>query len=255
MNVSAPDTARRRRSPFMAILVYTLRSCFPRKRWLAVLVPCGGALVFGLLAYAVGRPAINPFATVAADGIFGLVLPITALVIGDSVLGAEVRSGTFHFTWLSPTPAWQIVLGRWLGGSLVALVTIAPAAALAAFIASSPESALPAFVAAAVGGAVYVAVFITIASLTRRTAVWSLAFVFLIERLLGTALTGIAQLSPTWESRAAFLGFLDNAPSGIVRDGIPQGGAAVVRLTIVTIVVLGVAVRRIGHMRWAGASD
>jgi ABC-2 type transport system permease protein len=211
--------------------------------------------MFGLLAYAVGRPAINPFATVAADGIFGLVLPITALVIGDSVLGAEVRSGTFHFTWLSPTPAWQIVLGRWLGGSLVALVTIAPAAALAAFIAGSPESALPAFVAAAIGGAAYVAVFITIASLTRRTAVWSLAFVFLIERLLGTALTGIAQLSPTWESRAIFLGFLDNAPSSIVRDGIPQGGAAVVRLAIVTIVVLGIAIWRIGHMRWAGASD
>jgi ABC-2 type transport system permease protein len=211
--------------------------------------------MFGLLAYAVGRPAINPFATVAADGIFGLVLPITALVIGDSVLGAEVRAGTFHFTWLSPTPAWQIVLGRWLGGSFVALVTIAPAAALAAFIADSPESALPAFVAAAVGGAAYVAVFIAIASLTRRTAVWSLAFVFLIERLLGTALTGIAQLSPTWESRAIFLGLLDKVPSGIVRDGIPQGGAAVVRLAIVTIVVLGVAIWRIGHMRWAGAAD
>jgi ABC-2 type transport system permease protein len=255
VNVSAPETAGRRRSPFTAILVYTLQSCFPRKRWLAVLVPCGGALMFGLLAYAVGRPAINPFATVAADGIFGLVLPITALVIGDSVLGAEVRAGTFHFTWLSPTPAWQIVLGRWLGGSFVALVTIAPAAALAAFIAGSPESALPAFVAAAVGGAAYVAVFIAIASLTRRTAVWSLAFVFLIERLLGTALTGIAQLSPTWESRATFLGLLDKVPSGIVRDGIPQGGAAVIRLVIVTIVVLGVAIWRIGHMRWAGASD
>jgi ABC-2 type transport system permease protein len=211
--------------------------------------------MFGLLAYAVGRPAINPFATVAADGIFGLVLPITALVIGDSVLGAEVRAGTFHFTWLSPAPAWQIVVGRWLGGSLVALVTIAPSAALAALIAGSPESALPAFVAAAVGGSAFVAVFIAIASLTRRTAVWSLAFVFLIERLLGTALTGIAQLSPTWESRAIFLGLLNKTPSGVVRDGIPHGGAAIVRLAIVTVVVLGVAIWRIGHMRWAGASD
>ena len=62
-------------------------------------------------------------------------------IIGDSVLGAEVRAGTFHFTWLSPTPTWQIVLGRWVGGSFVALVTIAPAAALAAVIAGTPESA------------------------------------------------------------------------------------------------------------------
>jgi ABC-type transport system involved in multi-copper enzyme maturation permease subunit len=222
---------------------------------LAVLVPCAGALLFGLLSYAVRGSAQRAFSAVAADGIYGLVMPIAALVIGDSVLGAEVRAGTFHFTWLSPTPTWQIVLGRWVGGSLVALVTIAPSAALAAIIAGSPESAVPAFVAAAVGSAAYVGVFIAIASLTRRTAVWSLAFVFLVERLLGTALTGIAQLSPTWESRALFLGYLNDVPSRIVRDGIPQGGAAVVRLCIVTIVVLGVAIWRMGHMRWAGASD
>ena len=52
--------------------------------------------------------------------------------------------------------------------------------------------------AAAVGSVAYVAVFIAIGCFTRRTAVWSLAFVFLVERLLGAALTGIAQLSPTW---------------------------------------------------------
>ena len=72
------------------------------------------------------------FANVAAEGIFSLLMPIAALVIGDAVLGAEVRAGTFHFTWLSPVPIWQIVVGRWLGGSFVALVTIAPATALAA---------------------------------------------------------------------------------------------------------------------------
>jgi ABC-type transport system involved in multi-copper enzyme maturation permease subunit len=250
-----PQKTTRRRSPFVAILVYTLRSCFPPKRWLAVLVPCAGALLFGLLSYAIQDSAQRAFAAVAADGIYGLVMPIAALVIGDSVLGAEVRAGTFHFTWLSPTPTWQIVLGRWVAGSLVALVTIAPSAAVAAIIAGSPESAVPAFVAAAVGSAAYVGVFIAIASLTRRTAVWSLAFVFLVERLLGTALTGIAQLSPTWESRALFLGYLNDVPSRIVRDGIPQGGAAVVRLSIVTIVVLGIAIWRMSHMRWAGASD
>jgi ABC-type transport system involved in multi-copper enzyme maturation permease subunit len=253
--VSSPQQTVRPRSRFLAILVYTLRSCFPPKRWLAVLVPCAGALLFGLLSYAIRGSAQRAFSAVAADGIFGLVMPIAALVIGDSVLGAEVRAGTFHFTWLSPTPTWQIVLGRWVGGSLVALVTIAPSAALAAIIAGSPESAVPAFVAAVVGSAAYVGVFVAIASLTRRTAVWSLAFVFLVERLLGTALTGIAQLSPTWESRALFLGYLNDVPTRIVRDGIPQGGAAVVRLSIVTIVVLGIAIWRMSHMRWAGASD
>jgi ABC-2 type transport system permease protein len=280
MSVTQPSTAPRRRSRFIVIVVYTFRSCFPRKRWAAILVPCGGALLFGLLAHAVHEPAqqaftivtSNPittvpsnlivrnpaqraFATVAADGIFGLVLPIAALVIGDSVLGAEVRAGTFHFTWLTPTPTWEVVLGRWTAGSIVALVTIAPACALAAIVAGTPESAVAAFVAAAVGSAAYIAVFVAIAVLTRRTAVWSLTFAFLVERLLGTALTGIAQLSPTWESRAIFLGLTNDVPSHIVRKGIPQGGAAVVRLALVTIVVLLVAIWRMSHMRMAGASD
>ena len=181
---------------------------------MAILLPCAGALLFGLLAHAVDDShAERAFANVAAEGIFGLVMPIAALVIGDSVLGAEVRAGTFHFTWLSPTPTWQIVLGRWLGGSLVALVTIAPAAALAAFVAGAPRARGPAFVAAAVGSVAYVAMFIAIGCTHRRTAVWSLAFVFLVERLLGAALTGIAQLSPTWESRAIFVGLLDDPPT------------------------------------------
>ncbi len=182
-------------------------------------------------------------------------MPIAALVIGDAVLGAEVRAGTLHFTWQSPTPIWQIVLARWAGGSIVALVTIAPACALAAVVAGTAKSAGPAFLAAAAGSVAYVAIFIAIGCLTRRTAVWSLALVFLVERLLGGALSGIAQLSPMWESRAIFVGYLDDAPSRLVRHGIPQGGAAVVRLVIVTIVVLVVASWRMGHMRLAGPSD
>jgi ABC-type transport system involved in multi-copper enzyme maturation permease subunit len=257
MTEPAQVTMRRPRSRFVAIFLYTLQSCVPPKRWAAVLLPCAGALLFGLLARAVDNfPTTDrAFANVAAEGIFSLVMPIAALVIGDSVLGAEVRAGSFHFTWLSPTPIWQIILGRWMGGSLVALVTIAPASALAAVVAGSPSSAGPAFIAAAVGSVSYVALFITIGCVTRRTAVWSLAVVFLIERLLGAALTGIAQLSPTWESRAIFVGLLDDPPDRLIRSGIPQGGDAVVRLIIVSAVALLIANWRMAHMRMSGASD
>ncbi len=253
--MNAPPASLRPRSRFGAILRYTLQSCLPPKRWAAIVLPCVGALLFGLLSRAVGTNADRAFANVAAEGIFGLVMPIAALVIGDSVLGAEVRAGTFHFTWLSPTPMWQIVLGRWLGGSLVALVTISPACALAAVLAGSASSAGPAFIAAAAGSVSYVALFIAIGCITRRTAVWSLAVVFLVERLLGAALTGIAQLSPTWESRAVFVGLLDDPPSRLVRDGIPQGGAAIGRLLIVTLVALVVSNWRMRRMQLSGASD
>ncbi len=263
MSAPAPAAAAtgsrsgRPRSRFLAIVAYSLQSCLPPKRWLAVLAPCAGMLLFGLLAYAINETPERAFANVAAEGIFALMLPIASLIVGDAVLGAEVRAGTFHFTWLSPAPIGQIVLGRWVGGSIVAIVAIAPSCALAALVAGAPSTAGPAFLAAAVGSVAYIAIFIAIGCLTRRTAAWSLAFVFLIERLLGAALTGIAQLSPSWESRAIFLGYLDgqDVPRRLQRSGIPTGGAAVVRLLVVTAVALAVAIWRMRHLRLSGAAD
>jgi ABC-2 type transport system permease protein len=255
MTAPATTSGAQPRSRFAAIIGYTLRACFPPKRWAAILLPCAGALLFGLLTHAVDDPAPRAFANVAAEGIFGLIMPIAALVIGDSVLGAEVRAGTFHFTWLSPAPIWQIVLGRWIAGSIVALTTIAPVCALAAVVAGVPQDAGAMFIAAAVGSVAYVAIFIAIGCLTRRTAAWSLAFVFLIERLLGAVLTGIAQLSPMWESRAIFVAFADDAPGRLERDGIPSGGAAIVRLLIVSAVALAIANWRMSRMRLSGATD
>ncbi|MGI9028638.1 MAG: hypothetical protein ACR2HP_01445 [Ilumatobacteraceae bacterium] len=252
----SPRRSRSGRPRLLSIVHYTLRSCLPPRRWAAVLGACAGALLFGLLARVVYRNVESGFANVAAEGVFGLMVPIAALVIGDAVLGAEVRAGTFHFTGRSPGPTSEIVLGRWIGGALVAMLTIAPACGLAAVVAGVPDRAWAAFVAGSAESLSYVAVFIAIACISRRTAVWSLAFVFLVERLLGTALTGIAQLSPTWESRAVFVGLLDfDVPNRLVREGIPQGVGAIVRLTIVSAVALGLATWRMRHLRLAGAVD
>lgn len=259
MTATAPppvvSPTRRRPWRLPVIVAYTLCSCIGPKRWVGCLLPCAGALLFGLLAHAMAESAGDAFARVAADGIFALVVPIASLVIGDAVLGAEVRSGTFHFTWLTPTSLTSIVVGRWIGGTVVALLTIVPACALAAVIAGDTEGVQPAVIASAFGAMAYVAVFIAIGCVARRAAVWSLAFVFLVERLLGTALTGIAQWSPTWESRAAFIGLADDPPSSLMRAGIPDGGAAIVRLALVAALALVIARWRLSRLRFSGASD
>jgi len=237
-----------------AVISYTVRACLPTRRWTTALVILGACLAFGLLAHVPHSDRDVAFARVATNGLFGLVLPLGALVIGDAVLGADIRRGTFVFSWLSPVSVTTLTLGRWLGGSLAAVATLAPGFALAAVVGGSAGAAGPAALGATVGAVAYVALFVAIGAATRRSTLVSLVWVFLFERLLGTALSGIAQLSPTWLARAVFAGVAD-VPGDLVRRGIPSGWSAVGRLCIITAVALAVATWQLGRLRLTGPAD
>ncbi len=237
-----------------AVISYAVRACLPSRRWTGLVIVFGACLAFGLLAHVPDSGREAAFARVASAGLFGLVLPLATLVIGDGVLGADIRRGTFAYSWLSPVPMLTLVLGRWLGGSATAVTVMAPAFALSAVVAGAPDAAAPAALAATTGAVAYVALFVAIGAVTRRSTLVSLLWVFLFERLLGTALTGIAQLSPTWESRAVFTG-LAAVPADLVRRGIPSGWSAVGRLCVMTIVALAVATWRLGRLRLTGPAD
>ncbi len=246
----APQGGRGLPSPFVAVVGYTLRACLPAKRWWGVLLPCVGAVLFGWLATVADVSTQRAFAFVAEQGLFGLVLPLTCLVIGDAVLGADVRAGTFAFTWLSPVRFSTIVIGRWLGGWLVALVTLVPALVIATLIAGVPEGVGPMVIAAASGSAAYIGLFVMLGVMARRSAVWALAVVFLGERLLGAALSGIAQISPMWESQQVYAGLVDDADGWrLLRDGTPNGWGAVVRLATILVITLAIASWRLAHLR------
>lgn len=247
-------SSTRRRPAFVALVGYTLRACLPGKRWAGALVPAAAAVLFGFIATTVDDTAVRAFAGVAATALFGLIMPVTCLVIGDAVLGAEVRSGAFTFTWMSPVPAWQIAIARWLGGTIPAAGILAGAFAVAAVVAGAPASAGAIAVAAVFGAQAYVAVFLAIGCITKRAAVWSLAFVFLVERLLGRALSGIAQLTPSWEARAAFVG-LSDARGDLVRDGIPHGTGALVRLCLISAIAVILSSNRLRTLKLTGSAD
>ena len=233
---------------------YALRACLPPRRRVGLLLPAAGALLFGLLAHAVRSDTPQEaFAAVASSGVFGIVVPIGCLVVGDAVLGAETRAGTLPFTWLSPVPRWTIVVGRWLAGTLVASLALGAASALAAVIAGVPGDAAAMAVSVVAACAAYVALFVMLGAISRRAVVWSLAVVVLGEVLLGAALDGIAQLSPSWLGRAAFAGL--TGATDLLREGVPDGWAAVVRCAFVTVVCLMVASWRLAHARLAGPSD
>ena len=246
-------TKVRASSPWVAILRYTLQSCLPKRRIL-LLLPLAGAVLFGLLSLTADEVPAEAFALVAGSAVHGLILPITCLVLGDALLGAEIRSGTFAFTWLSPVPFSTIVLGRWLGGCLIATAILAPAVALGALVADAPDSVVPAMLAAITGSAAYLAVFVAVGATFKRPVVWSLGIVILVERLLGAALGAIAQLSPGWLSQAVLVGLTDTSDD-LYREGVPHGWGAVVRLAIVAGFALLIATRRLRRLRPASAAD
>ncbi|HET9771533.1 MAG TPA: hypothetical protein VFS16_11640 [Acidimicrobiia bacterium] len=255
----APAVAARRRGRFDPRLVvviarYALKACFPTKRRIGLVLPAAGSLLFALLARVIPDPAAESLAAVADGGLFGVVLPVGCLIIGDAVLGSEVRSGTLHFTWLSPAAFATIVAGRWLAGVVTALVALAVPFGLAALVAGVPEAIGPLALSAAAGSMAYVAVFVLLGAITRRAVVWSLGFVVLWERLLGAALSGIAQWSPGWQARGVYARYGPDAFDHLHRAGIPEGRAAVVRLVIIAAVALLVAALRLGRLRLSGPS-
>ena len=238
----------------LVIARYALKACFPTKRRIGLVLPAAGAILFALLALVIPNSAEVSLAQVADGGLFGVVLPVGCLVIGDAVLGAEVRSGTLHFTWLSPAAFATIVVGRWLAGCAAAFGALVIPFGVAAVVAGVPGGAVPLALSALTGAAAYVAVFVLLGAVTRRAVVWSLGFVVLGERLLGTALSGLAQWSPGWQARAVYADLGPDAYDTLHRDGVPEGEAAVVRLLIIAVVALVFASLRLGRLRLSGPS-
>lgn len=246
-------TTRPLPGPFLAAFTYAARVSVPPKRLLLLALPCAATVVLGLISRGIHEGhGDRPFDAVT-NMTFALVVPLACLVIGDAVLGAEVRSGTFALTWLSPSPFRTIVVARWLAGWLISAAALLVATTAAALIAGHAEAIGPLAVAVVFGSAAYVALFVLVGATVRRAALWSLAIVLLVEDLLGAVLSGIAQLSPQWLSAMTYAGLGDR--DVLLREGMPTGGAAIGRLVVLWAVFLLVAVRRIRRLRLVGAGE
>ena len=102
-------------------------------------LPCVALVLTGLVTRSLTE--VNPVERYdAAIGMtFLLVQPLVSLIVGDSILGAEVRSGTLATTWLSPTPFSTIVVARFLAGWLIAAVALTVATTAAALVADQAD--------------------------------------------------------------------------------------------------------------------
>ncbi len=240
---------------FAAVVAYAVRITVGSRRWLVLY---GGlvvaALGVGLLAHVPGEPTDRAFAEVALVILFGLVIPLACLVVGDGALGAEIRSGTFQLTWLSPVPVWVIVIGRWLAAWALGAAGLVGASVVAALVAGSAVNAAPLAVASVLAAAAYVAVFVLVGAVFRLAALWSLVLIFLVEQLLGAVLSGIAQYAPGWLGRGVFAD-LGTGTGSYDYSGVPTGTEAIVRLVVVTAVVLALATWRLRSLSLSGGRD
>jgi ABC-2 type transport system permease protein len=132
-------------------------------------------------------------------GIFGytVVVPLTALIIGTSVLGAEIDDSSVISVLATPVRRSTVVLTKFAVAALLTLLFAAVAEYLAGAIATGPGSklALGLLAGAAVASVVYNALFVMLSVLTTRAIAVGLLYLLVWEGLLSNLVGGVRLLS------------------------------------------------------------
>src|SRR5215831_5674612 len=147
------------------ITLITLRATMGRKRALLFAIPPLILLLVTVLLR-LAHPD-DPSWPSQVLGIFGftVVLPLTALIIGTSVLGAEVDEGSILHLLATPVPRSVVIWSKY------------------------------AFAGALAGSVMYNAIFVMLSVVTTRAIALGLAYVLVWEGLLGNFVSGARLLS------------------------------------------------------------
>lgn len=173
----------------------TARGLFGRRRFL-LLFPLPLLLVgLAILARSLG---VDPdeWGRQVVNGLgIAVLLPVTALIVGTGVLGAEIDDGTLLHILTKPLPRWQIVLPKLAVGAGVTALTAAIPLYVVGVLADSVRFGLALAAAAAVGALAYSAFFLALSLITRRPVLLGLVYVLIWEGLLSNLVSGTATLS------------------------------------------------------------
>lgn len=198
--------------PLRAITLATVRQVLGLRRaiifGLAAMAP---ALVFLLTSQAlIDEAALDRFLGMIVGLYFPLLVPIVALIISASALGDERRDGTLSFLVLRPIPRTVISGSKFLGGLLVASgLNALGGGALGIVYAietGSWDVVLPLVAGGIVATTVYASLFVPLGFFTDRAVLVGLAFVFIFENGVVSALSGLSSLSPWRLGMSAFSG-------------------------------------------------
>jgi ABC-2 type transport system permease protein len=223
----------------------TLRATLGRKRALLFGLP-GLILILVTLLLKAAHPAA-PHWPSQFIGVFGftVVLPLTALIIGTSVLGAEIDDGSIVHLLATPVRRSSVIVTKFAVAAALTMLLAAVPEFLAALIATGGAAKLSAaiFVGALAGSVIYNAVFVMISTVTTRAVAFGLLYVLVWEGLLGNFVSGARVLSVAHYS----LGIANAiAPDSALKAGL-NPATAVTMGVLVTAGALVLASRRLAR--------
>jgi ABC-2 type transport system permease protein len=175
----------------------TLRALLGRKRVFMLAIP-GLVLLLITIALKAGHGTSTSWpAEVLGRVGFSALLPLTALIVGTSVLGAEIDDSSILHLLATPVPRKSIIVTKAAVAAAVTLLFAAVPEFVAGIIAEgrADRFAVGLGVGAVLGSVVYTAVFLLISTITRRPVAFALAYVAVWEGLVTNLVSGAKYLS------------------------------------------------------------
>jgi ABC-2 type transport system permease protein len=213
------------------VMRLTLRAAMSRKR--AVLLVLPAILLIGIAAVlkATAKGAAWPPDVLSILGY--LLVALTALILGGSVLGAEIDDGSILHLLATPVSRRTIVLSKYLVAVGLTITFVAIPEYVAGLIATGASSKLTIglLVGALAGAVIYNAIFLMLTAVVSPGPALAIGLLYILlwEGLLASLVPGVGLLSADHYSLA-------------IANSIAHNSALQPHLTLGTAVGMGVAV-------------
>ena len=174
----------------------TVRATLGRRRALLFAIPAVVLIALTLAVRATHPAGTSWAAQVLGDFGFSVLLPLTALILGTGVLGAEIDDGSAIHLLATPVSRSSIVVTKAAVAAVLTMLFAAVPELIAGLLApGSGKLAVALFVGALAGSVIYTAVFVLASVLTTRAIAVGLLYVLIWEGLLATFVGGARILS------------------------------------------------------------
>jgi ABC-2 type transport system permease protein len=228
----------------------TLRAALGRRRALLYFLPALILIIITATLKAAKPPDANWPGAILGELGMTVMMPVTALIIGTTVLGAEIDEGSIVHLLATPVRRSAVIFSKFVVATLLTMVFAAVPEFLAALIAHGGMGKLPVGlgVGALCGSAIYSAIFVMLSVVTTRAIIAGLAYVLIWEALLGAYAGGTHLLSAAQYS----LGIANSIAKYSSLNASLSLTTSVVMGVIVTVVALAFAVRRLSSFALKG---